>query len=219
MSGWFKAIAPFMKRFRLARARRIKQVFPDIDNRSITDIGGSLHFWSLVKSELEPKEVVIYNIAMDGQFDAANVGQTSNNIRATIYDGKHIPVADKQIDILLCNSVIEHVPLSERAGLAREIARVARNYIIQTPAKVFPVEIHFIMPFLHWLPRRVGRALVRFSPLGLFMRNAGATQHFFDEINLLNAKEFQTLFPEGRLVVERFLLIPKSYLIIKQGLT
>jgi hypothetical protein len=127
MSGWFKAIAPFMKRFRLARARRIKRVFPDIDNRSITDNGGWLLFWSLVKSELEPK----------------------------------------------------------RAGLAREIARVARNYIIQTPAKIFPLELHFLMPFLHWLPRRVGRALVRFSPLGLApcampgRRNDSSTRSIF----------------------------------------
>jgi hypothetical protein len=216
MSGWYNAIAPFMKQFRLSRARRIKRVFPDIDNRSIIDIGGSLHFWNLVQSELRPREVVIYNVAMDSQFDAANVGQTTGNIRATLYDGKHIPVSDKQIDILLCNSVIEHVPPRERAGLAREIARAARNYVIQTPAKVFPLELHFLMPFLHWLPRRLGRALVRFSPLGLAMRNATATQQFFDEINLLTANEFRSLFPEGQLVVERFLFIPKSYLIINK---
>src|SRR3954469_22959365 len=110
MSLWFKAMSPFMSRFRISRARRIKGVFPDIDNRSIADIGGSLHFWSLVKSEMQPKQIMIYNIALDSQFDAANVGQGASNIQATVYDGKHIPVNDKQIDILVCNSVIEHVP-------------------------------------------------------------------------------------------------------------
>ena len=217
MSGWFKAISPFMKRFRISRARRIKQAFPDIDNRSIADIGGSLHFWSFVKSEMEPAQVTIYNIALDAQFDAASVGQGDRNIQAMVYDGKHIPVSDKQIDILVCNSVIEHVPPEDRAGLAREISRVARNYIIQTPAKEFPVELHFLMPFLHWLPRPLGRVVANFSPFGLVHRNAMMTRQFFDEINLLSAKEFRGLFPDGQLVIERFMFIPKSYMIINKA--
>jgi hypothetical protein len=217
MSGWFNVISPFMTRFRISRARRIKRAFPDIENRSITDIGGSLHFWNLVKSEMQPKQIMIYNIALDSQFDAANVGQGTGNIQATVYDGKHIPVDDKQIDILVCNSVIEHVPPGDRMGLAREISRVARNYIIQTPAKAFPLELHFLMPFLHWLPRPIGRALAKFSPFGLVQRNAMLTRQFFDEINLLTAKEFRSLFPEGQLVIERFLFIPKSYLIINKA--
>jgi hypothetical protein len=219
MSIWFKAMSPFMSRFRISRARRIKRVFPDIDNRSIADIGGSLHFWSLVKSEMQPKQIIIYNIALDSQFDAANIGQGEGNIQATVYDGKHIPVSDKQIDILVCNSVIEHVPPRDRVGLAREITRVARNYIIQTPAKEFPLELHFVMPFLHWLPRPIGRALAKFSPFGLVQRNAMLTRQFFDEINLLSAKEFRNLFPEGQFVIERFLFMPKSYLIINKAVT
>ena len=127
MRLWFYALSPFMKRFRISRARKIKRIFPDIDNRAIVDIGGSLHYWRHVKSEIRPKQITIYNIALDNQFDAANVGEAPTNIQASIYDGKHIPASDKQIDVLICNSVIEHVPPSERVGLAREIVRVARN--------------------------------------------------------------------------------------------
>jgi hypothetical protein len=217
MRLWFYALSPFMKRFRISRARKIKRIFPDIDNRSIVDIGGSLHYWRHVKSEIRPKQITIYNIALDNQFDAANVGEAPTNIQASIYDGKHIPASDKQIDVLICNSVIEHVPPSERVGLAREIVRVARNYVIQTPAKAFPLEPHFIMPFLHWLPRRIGRAVVKFSPFGLIHRDSALTQNFFDEVNILSANEFRTLFPEGEFVVERFLFIPKSYLIINRA--
>ena len=217
MAALFKVISPFMKQFRISRARRIKRFFPDIENRTIADIGGSLHFWSFVRSEIQPKQVMIYNIALDGQFDADNAGEETGNIRATIYDGKHIPVHDKQIDILLCNSVIEHVLPSDRVGLAQEITRVARNYIIQTPAKEFPVELHFLMPFLHWLPRPLGRALAKFSPFGLVERNAALARQLFDDTNLLSAKEFRSLFPEGQFVTERFLFIPKSYLIINKG--
>jgi hypothetical protein len=215
--AWFKALAPFMKRFRLSRARRIKTYFPDIDNRSIVDIGGSLYFWKFVQSEIRPKQVTIYNIALDSQFDAANFGKPESNIQASVYDGRRIPANDKQVDLLICNSVIEHVPVDERSQLAREITRVARNYVVQTPAKLFPIEPHFVMPFLHWLPRRVGRILVRFSPFGLAHRDAGFTRKFFDEINILTADEFRSLFPEGEFVIERFLFIPKSYMIINRA--
>jgi hypothetical protein len=217
MRLWFYALAPFMKRFRISRARKIKRIFPDIDDRTIVDIGGSLHYWRHVKSEIQPKQITIYNIALDNQFDAANVGDVPGNICASVYDGKHIPASDKQIDLLICNSVIEHVPPSERAGLASEIARVARNYVIQTPAKAFPLEPHFIMPFLHWLPRRIGRAVVKFSPFGLIHRDSAMTQSFYDEVNILTANEFRALFPEGEFLVERFLFIPKSYLIINRA--
>jgi hypothetical protein len=219
MSGLFTIIAPIMKQFRISRARLIKRAFPDINDRSIVDVGGSLHFWTFVKSEIKPKQIMIYNIALDQQFNPDSVGQQTDNIQATVYDGKHIPVNDKQIDILICNSVIEHVPPSDRAGLAREITRVARNYIIQTPAKEFPVELHFLMPFLHWLPRPIGRVVAQFSPFGLVERNAKLTRQVFDETNLLSAKEFRRLFPEGQFVIERFLFLPKSYLIINKAAT
>ena len=65
MSGLFTVISPLMKQFRISRARRIKRVFPDIDDRSIVDVGGSLHFWNFVKSEIKPKQIMIYNIALD----------------------------------------------------------------------------------------------------------------------------------------------------------
>jgi hypothetical protein len=113
--------------------------------------------------------------------------------------------------------VIEHVPPGERAGLATEIMRVARNYVIQTPAKAFPLEPHFIMPFLHWLPRRLGRTVVKFSPFGLIHRDPAMTQSFYDEVNILTANEFRALFPEGEFLIERFLFIPKSYLIINRA--
>jgi SAM-dependent methyltransferase len=219
MSGLFTVISPLMKRFRISRARRIKRFFPDIDDRSIVDVGGSLHFWKFVQSEIKPKQITIYNIALDRQFNPDNIGRETANIQATVYDGKHLPVNDKQIDILICNSVIEHVPPPDRVGLAREISRVARNYIIQTPAKEFPVELHFLMPFLHWLPRSVGRGLATFSPFGLVERNATVTRQLFDETNLLSAREFRGLFPEGKFVIERFLFLPKSYLIINKATT
>ncbi len=74
-----------------------------------------------------------------------------------IYDGSVIPRPDGYYDLLLCNSVLEHVPLEQRAALSAEMARVGRQLFVQTPAKGFLIDPHFIMPLVHWVPRDVGR--------------------------------------------------------------
>ncbi|MEE4290069.1 MAG: hypothetical protein V2J14_11915, partial [Erythrobacter sp.] len=56
-----------------------------------------------------------------------------------------------------------------------------------------------------------GRFLVRFSPFHLLSGADGPA--YFDETRLLSRRELMALFPGARLVVERVLGIPKSYLV------
>src|SRR4051794_26662392 len=63
---------------------------------------------------------------------------------------RRLPFADNEFDLAYSNSVLEHV--NDRAGLAREIRRVARSWWVQTPAFSFPIEPHALLPFAHWLP-------------------------------------------------------------------
>jgi hypothetical protein len=51
--------------------------------------------------------------------------------------------------------------------------------------------------------------VIKFSPFGLIHRDPALTQSLFDEVNILSANEFRTLFPEGEFVVERFFIHPK----------
>ena len=132
MRLWFYALSPFMKRFRISRARKIKRIFPDIDDRSIVDIGGSLHYWRHVKPEIKPKQVMLYNIALDNQFDAANAGGAPGNIQASVYDGKHIPVSDKQIDVLISNhSGVDEAPA--KLARLRESQGGTDPFVLGTP--------------------------------------------------------------------------------------
>src|SRR5690348_16864302 len=140
MGLYYRIVGPAMERFRRKRAERIRQAFPDIDGMTVLDLGGSLHFWQVVGSVVKPRKVSILNIADDRSANAKNL-----HGEIELYDGKTIPRDDGSVDLLICNSVIEHVPPAERDGLAREIRRVARNYVIQTPAYAFPLEPHFVM--------------------------------------------------------------------------
>ena len=205
---WKDAIGPLQRRFRRQRAERILARFPEINGSTVVDIGGALTFWKGVEDILKPARIIIYNIH-DGRMKMGEQAR-SENIELHIYDGTTIPQEDGFADFVLCNSVIEHVPLDARENLASEIKRVGKQYIVQTPAREFPIELHFGMPFIHWLPRKLGRAIVPVSPFGI-LSQANA-QEYFDQTQLLGRKEFEQFFPDAKIELERVAGIPKSML-------
>ncbi|MFN2468573.1 MAG: class I SAM-dependent methyltransferase [Gaiellaceae bacterium] len=108
-------------------------------------------------------------------------------VRAVRADGRDLPFADGEFDLGFSNAVLEHVGdrAAQRAFL-RELCRVARRVFVTTPNRLFPVEVHTLLPFMHWLPRspreRVYRALRRREGLG---------------VELLRPGELLELFPAG----------------------
>jgi SAM-dependent methyltransferase len=115
---------------------------------------------------------------------------------------ERLPFADDEFEIAYCNSVIEHIEPARRAGLARELRRVARGWYVQTPALSFPIEPHSLLPAAHWLPKSLRRPYWRLG--------AGSD---IDEINLLRKREFEALF--GPAFPERFGPLTKSWICVQ----
>jgi hypothetical protein len=206
---WKRALGPLQRRFRRQRAKRIREIFPDIADAHVVDVGGSLRFWHELKDIIRPRRVQIYNI----DTERMEMGHTNEDawISLHYYDGSHLPFEANAADIVICNSVIEHVPISLRKALADEIRRVGRSWIVQTPSRSFPIELHFMLPFLHWIPRGIGRQIARVSPFAVLARVDG--RKYFDETQLLPLSELRGYFPEGELLVERAAGIPKSNIV------
>lgn len=213
MSLWHRIIHPLTQHFRRRRGRFILAQFPDIQRLKICDLGGSQHFWDKLGIAVPHDQITIYNISL-----AETQGvdpEDPRRIRVLIYDGRHIPESDDSYDLLICNSVLEHVPPAQRAALASEMRRVARAVFCQTPARSFPVEPHFLMPMVHWLPRQLGFQLIKFSPWRLLSRPDEATlRAYWWGTRLLGRKELQALFPGARIVDERAFGLTKSYYVI-----
>ena len=115
-------------------------------------------------------------------------------------DATQLPFTDGEFDVAYSNSVIEHLAPAAREEYAREVRRVAGRWFVQTPNRAFPVEPHALLPFVHWLPRPLGRALWRL----------GVSGDPYDEVKLLSARELRRLFPDAVLVRERVGPLTKS---------
>ncbi len=84
-----------------------------------------------------------------------------------ICDAQRLPIHSGAIDVVICNHTYEHVP--DAGTLFREIERVLRPggivYFAAMNAR-WPIEPHYRLPFLHWLPHGLARLLLRLARHG-----------------------------------------------------
>jgi hypothetical protein len=97
--------------------------------------------------------------------------------RATILPsagfGAPLPVRAGSFDWVASSAVIEHVGGPEaQVAFVRECARVADGLFLTTPNRWHWLEFHTKLPLLHWLPRRVHRALLRALGKGEWARES-----------------------------------------------
>jgi hypothetical protein len=116
-----------------------------------------------------------------------NFAQEFPEIPPVTASGTNLPFEDDSFDIAFSNAVLEHVGgREEQRRFVHELCRVAPKVFVSTPNRRFPVEVHTLVPFLHWLPRRARDRT--FAALG---RDA------WEGVELLNRRELLELFPAG----------------------
>jgi SAM-dependent methyltransferase len=113
-----------------------------------------------------------------------------------------LPFADGEFDFVYCSSVIEHVPPARRPAFAAELRRVGRGWMVQTPARSFPIEPHALLPGAHWLPVPLRRLYWRLGAAG-----------DWEDISLLSRREMEALFGPSR--AERLGPLVKSWVSVQ----
>lgn len=206
------------KRFRLLEAI-IGRIVARKGHARIIDIGGRRDYWALLDPALAPKvSLVLLNLGTE-----LEVGRAEGDTMDVSYlegDGCSMPqFGDASFDLAHSNSVIEHVgSLGNCARFAEEVRRVAEAYYIQTPYLWFPIEPHYGVPFLHWLPSATRAQLHARYRLGYGGRAASyrAALERVDHVELLDQGAMRALFPDGRLIRERFALMTKSLVMVRE---
>jgi hypothetical protein len=108
-------------------------------------------------------------------------------VRAVRADGRRLPFADGEFDVTFSNAVLEHVgDATDQRAFVRELCRVSQRVFLTTPNRWFPLEVHTLLPLVHWLPRRpregVYTALRREEGIG---------------VELVGPRGLLALFPDG----------------------
>lgn len=178
----------------------------------ILDVGGTESFWVRMGWRKHPQlqegvRVTILNL------DAIPSGQPG--IDSVQGDARELEGYERtEMEVVFSNSVIEHVGLfRDQERMAQEIQRVGRRYFVQTPARSFPLEPHFLFPGFQYLPLGFRVALLQRFRLGWMPRQPDFLQavHDVESVRLLSKREFVALFPRARLYEERVFGLCKSF--------
>ena len=112
-----------------------------------------------------------------GLEDASFLEEMYPGMRYICCDALNLELEDGSYDFVHSSAVIEHVGSHQnQIRFLKELWRVARKgVLVTTPNRWFPVEVHTVLPLLHYLPPATFRAIVK--RLG---------QEFFADENNLN---------------------------------
>ncbi|MFN2471795.1 MAG: class I SAM-dependent methyltransferase [Gaiellaceae bacterium] len=120
-----------------------------------------------------------------GPGDFARFRAAFPEVRFVQGDGRRLPFCEHEFDVAVSNAVVEHVGgREEQREFVHELCRVAKHVFVATPNRWFPVEVHALVPFVHWLPKRRADAIFRVLGKG------GVT-----DVHLVGPRDFRALFP------------------------
>lgn len=192
------------RRFRARRMARFARAFAVTERTRVLDVGGTAAIWSLLP---RVPSVTLVNLRP----------AEPASLPLVVADARRLPFPDRSFDVVFANSLIDHLgTLADQATFAEECRRVGRGYWVQSPSRHFPIEPHYLTPFVHWLPRSWRRRVLPFTVWGLLTRpSPAAVDRMVGEVRMLTGREMRRLFPDARILRERVLGLTKSVVAVK----
>ena len=177
----------------------------------VLDVGGTQVFWETIglPSFVDVTVVNVEDAFRKPYWFPKRPSRIAREIGSALDLGRW---RDGLVDVVVSNSVIEHVGgWAEITRAAAELRGVAPHGWVQTPAFSFPIEPHFALPFVHWLPPPVAaRVISRLPHHGASVHDVGSARRAVEENNLLTTRELRFLFPDATIARERLLGMVKS---------
>ena len=122
--------------------------------------------------------------------DCSALEDTFEGLRFRQIEGHRLPAADREFDLAVAFAVLEHVGKhASQQNFLGELARVAREFIIYTPYRYFPVEMHTLQPIVHWLPTPWYRTIWRRCGLKFWADEKN--------LNLLSLRQIRRILPRS----------------------
>ena len=118
---------------------------------------------------------------------------------------------DFSSDLVVSNATIEHVgnTLNQKKMLENVIKLTKKIFVITTPNRFYPIELHTKIPLIHWFPKSIYRKILKFLGLSFYANE--------ENLNLLSVNELKKMLDNHKITYEiKFLklLFFKSNIII-----
>lgn len=200
------------KRFTLLKGQ-LEQLIQTQTPFRILDIGGDLAYWNHIGWKHEQCKICLLNL-----YPITLTQDEAKQFESIQGSALDMPVKKGEFDLFFSNSVIEHLGSHDnQQHFANEVKRLAEKYIIQTPSIWFPLEPHSLIPFFQFIPHSIRAYLIMCFNINYFPKAATYSEALMVSKTtlMLTKKQFQALFPEAVIRVERLFGIPKSYTAIK----
>lgn len=198
------------EKFRAKRWQQLCDAFPDINEMTIVDLGGTVDSWR--RAPVRPKRVVVLSFEPDGADDV-------DWIESYYADACSLPahLRDLRGDLVYSNAVIEHVGGAERRQrFADSVHQLADQHWVQTPYRYFPIEPHWLFPGFQFLPVSVRVAISqRWGLVHTPNRDRQAALDNVLSVELIGLTEFRNLFPSSRIISERAAGLIKSIIAVR----
>ncbi|NHN87312.1 class I SAM-dependent methyltransferase [Acetobacter conturbans] len=179
----------------------------------IVDLGGTPDYW-LNFAEFQNLSAVSISIVNRDFYP-----NTDPRIQFAVGDATNMAsYADNSFDLVHSNSVIEHVgSWKAMKDMAREVRRLAPVYYVQTPNFWFPYEFHSKCIGFHWLPKAIRMQLVMNFACGYYPRAKTRAEAlgYVEDADCLSHHQMRSLFPDARILGERFFGLNKSWMAIR----
>ncbi len=172
----------------------------------VLDLGGTPRYWRA--APVKPQHVTVVNLIAEPA-DEQWIDSVEGDV-LTLDLGE-------QFDLVVSNSLIEHiVGITPRRQLIETIDRHAPRHWVQTPNKYFPVEPHWLFPFMQFLPRQTRITIAqrwKFGHIRAATREEAKQE--VDGVELLGPQSMKSYFPDSDLWVERAFGLPKSLVAVR----
>ncbi|AQS84568.1 hypothetical protein A0U92_07010 [Acetobacter aceti] len=206
-----------LSRFRIARFKYIisliNKSIADKNKCDIIDLGGTPEYWKNLEYLIKGKEI---NVTVVNLKKFTSETTWISCIQKDATDLKEFP--DNSFDLVHSNSTIEHLrSWKKMEEFAREARRLAPAYYIQTPNFWFPYEFHTKMIGFHWLPKLLRVKILMKRATGYYPRanTVEEAMHIIEDAHSLTHKEMSCLFPDSKIIGERFCGLNKSWISIR----
>ena len=99
-------------------------------------------------------------------------------------------------DLVISNATIEHVgsALNQKKMIENIIKLTKKIFIITTPNRFYPIELHTKIPLIHWFPKSTYRKILKFLGLSFYANE--------ENLNLLSADELKKMLNNQKITYE-----------------